>query len=73
MNNTSEQQNLKTTNIVIDEIRTQLFDIISNCGLPSSVQELIVKDFYIQVREAAMQIYQNEKVKYEQSLKKSDD
>lgn len=73
MNNMTEQKDLKTTNIVIEDVRLQLFDIISNSGLPSSVQELIAKDFYIQVREAAMQIYQNEKVKYEKSLKMSDD
>ena len=64
-----EQQNLRTTNIVIEEIRSQLFNIISNSGLPSSIQELIAKDFYTQIREASMQIYQIERAKYEESLK----
>lgn len=71
MKNT-EQQNLRTTNIVIEEVKAQLFDIISNSGLPSSIQELIAKDFYVQVREASMQIYQIERVKYEESLKEPD-
>lgn len=72
MNNKTEQkQNLMTTNIIIAETRSQLFNIISNSGLPSSIQELIAKDFYIQVRDAAMQIYEVEKAKYEESLKES--
>lgn len=71
MKNT-EQKNFKTTNIVIEEVKTQLFDTISNSGLPSSIQELIAKDFYLQVRDASMQIYQIERAKYEESLKESD-
>lgn len=69
----NENKNLKTTNIVIEEIKSQLFYIISNSGLPSSIQELIAKDFYIQVRDISMQIYQMEKEKYEKSLKESDE
>ncbi len=69
----NENKNLKTTNIVIEEIKSQLFYIISNSGLPSSIQELIAKDFYIQVRDISMQIYQMEKENYEKSLKESDE
>jgi len=69
--NDVEKQNLRTTNIVIEEVRSQLFSIISNSGLPSSIQELIVKDFYTQVREASIQIYQIEKANYDKSLKES--
>lgn len=67
----TEQTNLITTNIIIEDIRCQLFSIISNSGLPSSIQELIAKDFYIQVRDASKQIYEMEKAKYEESLKES--
>ncbi len=69
----NENKNLKTTNIVIEEIKSQLFYIISNSGLPSSIQELIAKDFYIQVRDISMQIYQMEKENYEKSLKESNE
>lgn len=72
MNKNDKQENLRTTNIVIEEIRSQLFNVISNSGLPSSIQELIAKDFYLQVRDAHMQIYQIEKAKYDDSLKESD-
>ena len=64
-------ENLITTNIVIEDVRQQLFNIISNSGLPSSIQELIAKDFYLQVRDASIQIYNMEKAKYEESLKES--
>lgn len=67
----TEQTNLITTNIIIEDIRCQLFSIIINSGLPSSIQELIAKDFYIQVRDASKQIYEMEKAKYEESLKES--
>lgn len=68
----TKQQNLRTANIVIEEVKTQLFDIINNSGLPSSIQELIAKDFYIQIREAFIQIYQIEKARYDESLKEPD-
>lgn len=71
MNENTNQQNLLTTNILIEDIRNQLFNIISNSGLPSSIQELIAKDFYMQVRDASIQIYKMEKAKYEESLKES--
>lgn len=71
MNQNENQQNLLTTNIIIEDIRHQLFSIISNSGLPSSIQELIAKDFYMQVRDASIQIYEMEKTKYEESLKES--
>lgn len=71
MNKNTEQTDLITTNIVIEDVRHQLFSIISNSGLPSSIQELIAKDFYIQVRDASIQIYEMEKAKYEESLKES--
>lgn len=71
MNKNSEDQNLMTTNIIIEDVKNNLFNIISNSGLPSSIQELIAKDFYIQVRDASLQIYHMEKLKYEESLKKS--
>ncbi len=67
----TEQTNLITTNIIIEDIRCQLFSIISNSGLPSSIQELIAKDFYMQIRDASKQIYEMEKAKYEESLKES--
>lgn len=67
-----KQQNLRTANIVIEEVKTQLFDIINNSGLPSSIQELIAKDFYVQIREASIQIYQIEKARYDESLKEPD-
>lgn len=70
-NGNENQQNLLTSNIVIEDIRRQLFSIISNSGLPSSIQELIAKDFYMQVRNASIQIYEMEKAKYEESLKES--
>ncbi len=71
MNENTEKKNLITTNIVIEDVRQQLFNIISNSGLPSSIQELIAKDFYLQVRDASIQIYNMEKAKYEESLKES--
>ena len=71
VNENTSMQNLITTNIVVEDVRHQLFSIISNSNLPSSIQELIAKDFYIQVRDAAMQIYEVEKAKYEESLKES--
>ncbi len=71
MNQNENQQNLLTTNIIIEDIRHQLFSIISNSGLPSSIQELIAKDFYMQVRDAFIQIYEMEKAKYEESIKES--
>ncbi len=71
MNQNENQQNLLTTNIIIEDIRHQLFSIISNSGLPSSIQELIAKDFYMQVRDASIQIYEMEKAKYEESIKES--
>lgn len=71
MNENTNEQNLLTTNIIIEDVRNNLFKIISNSGLPSSIQELIAKDFYMQVRDASLQIYQIEKAKYEESLKES--
>lgn len=71
MNKNTNEQNLLTTNIIIEDVRNNLFKIISNSGLPSSIQELIAKDFYMQVRDASSQIYQMEKAKYEESLKES--
>ncbi|KAI4445173.1 hypothetical protein C823_007680 [Eubacterium plexicaudatum ASF492] len=71
MNKNTEQTDLITTNIVIENVRHQLFSIISNSELPSSIQELIAKDFYIQVRDVSIQIYEMEKAKYEESLKES--
>lgn len=67
-----KQENLMTSNIIIEDVKAHLFEIISNSGLPSSVQELIAKDFYTQVRDASMQIYQMERARYEESLKESD-
>ncbi len=71
VNENTSMQNLITTNIVVEDVRHQLFSIISNSNLPSSIQELIAKDFYIQVRDASKQIYEMEKAKYEESLKES--
>lgn len=68
-NKSDEKKILRTTNIVIEEIKSQLFYVISNSGLPSSVQELIAKDFYTQVRDASIQIYNMERAEYEKSLK----
>ena len=71
VNENTSMQNLITTNIIVEDVRHQLFSIISNSNLPSSIQELIAKDFYIQVRDASKQIYEMEKAKYEESLKES--
>lgn len=70
-NENTEKQDLKTLNIVIEETKSKLFDVINNSGLPAAILELIAKDIYMQVRDASKQVYQMEKAKYEESLKES--
>lgn len=70
-NNIENKQTQISINIVIENIRNKLSEIILTSGLPSSVLELITKDIYMQTKEASAQIYQKEKLDYEEYLKES--
>ena len=70
-NNNEENKQAISINIAIENVKSQISTIILNSGIPASVLELIMKDLYIQTRDAAAQVYQNEIIEYEASLKAS--
>lgn len=62
----------KSIALILGEARQSIAEVINNTGLPPVLLEPIIKEFYIEIQNAAIQQYQKEKQEYENSLKQQE-
>lgn len=55
--------------VLMENTKTKILDVINTSGLPLPILELIFKDSCTQLHSLSAQLYQEEKSKYEESLK----
>ncbi len=58
----------KPISIILTEAKQEIAKTINNIGLHPMLLEPILKEFYLEVQQAALQQYRNEKTEYEKSL-----
>ena len=58
----------KPISIILTEAKQKIAETINNTGLHPMLLEPILKEFYIEIQQAAIQQYKNEKAEYEKSL-----
>ena len=62
----------KSISLILGEAKQSIADVINNTGLPPVLLEPIIKDFYMEIQNAAVLQYQKEKQEYESSLKQQE-
>ena len=62
----------KPISIILTEAKQKIAETINNTGLHPMLLEPILKEFYIEVQQAAIQQYNKEKTEYENSLSKEE-
>ena len=62
----------KPISIILTEAKQKIAETINNTGLHPMLLESILKEFYIEVQQAAIQQYNKEKTEYENSLSKEE-
>ena len=55
--------------VLMEQTKTKILDVINTSGLPLPILELLFKDTCSQLHSLSTQLYQEEKSKYEESLK----
>ena len=68
-----ENEAQKPLSVLMEETKSKILDVINTSGLPIPILELIFKDSCSNLRSLSMNIYQEEKTKYEQALKGADE
>lgn len=55
----------KPVSIIIDDLKSNIIEIINNSNLHISIVELIVKDLFFEIKEQSKLILEMEKTKYD--------
>lgn len=58
----------KPTTLLMEEFKQNMAKLINDSGLPAFVVEYIIKDLYTEISQLAMQVAEQEKAEYVQSL-----
>lgn len=72
MEQTGTQKQFETQiplSVLIEQTKTKILDIINISSLPLPILELLFKDACSQLQSLSIQLYKEEKAKYEESLK----
>ena len=58
----------KPASIVYEEFRQELVNMVNNSGLPAFIIELVLRDLYEAVKDAANNQYKSDKAMFEEQL-----
>lgn len=59
----------KPASVAIKELETNIENCINNSGLPPIIIEMVLRGYYIQIKELAKKQMDSESASYEESLK----
>lgn len=63
----------KPFSLMYEEFKQTLTNVINNSGLPASVMEPVLQNYLYELNSIAKNQYYSDKIRYEQSLKESNE
>lgn len=69
MNHTENKEKQIPLSVLMENTKSKILEVINTSNLPLPILELIFKDVCSNLHSLSMNIYQEEKIEYEKSLK----